>query len=736
MTITSDLVKRTLSDNVDGFKFENFSQTFFSAIEGQEYKPVGGIHDGGADGIFENDGMFEVEKKNTHFIQISIDKTPKTKIRNTIHRLRSYGRTVKQLTYITSIIVPDIDKLEDSIFDDFDLRLKIRDANYIASNIQYSQQTEAAFRTNLLETYGFLQQFGHSSIQFQNDKEDAPFLYVFLQQELHNKTDRSSLLNSLTDSLILWALEETDPDKKIFMTVENIRDKIITAMPTSKTFINSTIKHRLESLCKKQSGNNQRSVQHWSSKKNYCLPFKTRKKIIEQNIKDEELYVSVESALSNQLSEFVGEKFDAKDIKIFVKITLRTLHITFEKEGLEFISFIQNPENFTPKPPVINNIDRAFDELFFKGNHSDAKEVIRKLLAHIFYQKCDENISIYLQKLSETYALLLSLKADTRVVDYFQNMSSKFFLFVGSDILVRCLSERFLDEEKKATVNMLKILDGSGSNFFLTELVLDEVWNNLKTSDWEYKNHFASIDQYMKPELAKESSKILIRAYYYSKFSNKKSKSNSWISFVEQFCTYSNLHESLGREQLKNYLIRQFNFDFFSMNNISNIIDNELVQDLSKKLENKKKKELAVNAATMVDLIYKQRKINKESSTTNGFGFSTWWLTGEKSTLQYTGFLVKENFGFYIIRPEFLLHYISLMPSNRDIKETYKNIFPSVMGIKMSGRIPQDEYHKLLKKIEQAKEYEPGRLEVLIDETINNLKGDFIREYDDYNEME
>lgn len=730
MVITPDLVKRTLLDNSNGFQFENFVQAFFSALQGQNYKPVGGIHDGGADGIFEENGLFEIEGKNTHFIQISIDKNPKAKIVKTIKRLLDYERNVEKLTYITSIVVNDMDKIEDDISEAYNLRLQIRDANFIASNIQFSRQTEEAFKNNLLDTYDFLRQFGHSSIKFKENHNDAPFVYAFLQQELNNKTDRSNLVNSLTDSLIIWALEGTDPDKKKFMRAEEIHTKILESIPTAKTFINSTLKHRLAHLHKKE---NTRKIQYWSPLDSYCLPLETRKKIIDQNILDEELYASVQNEFNTKIIELSNESLIAKDVKQLTAIALRTLHITFENEGLEFISFIENPENVGSKPPVVNNIEKAFDELKFTFQCTDEKEIIRKLMVHIFYQNCNDDITLYLQKLSETYALLLSLKADTRVVDYFQNMSKSFSLFIGSDILVSCLAERFLHDRNKATTNMLKIISDAGSTLFLTELVLDEIWNNLKTSDWEYKNHFASIDQYMKPEIAKESHKILIRAYYYSKFSKDMIKANSWVNFVEQFCTYTDLHDNAGRNQLKRYLTTQFNLTFLPLSEIEKIIDSKVVEELANKLVKvKKREELATNAATMVDLVYKKRQQTSESSNSNRFGYSTWWLTGEKTTFEFTASLVKENLGFYIIRLEFLMHYISLMPTKKEVKDTYKNIFPTMMGIQMSGRISPTEYYKLLNNIDNAKQLQPGRLEVLIEDTINKLKSDFVRRYNDF----
>ena len=71
-----DLIKISL-DRVEGFAFERFAQDFWSSLEGRDFVPVGGIGDGGADGLFEcgRDRVFyqftrqenhrDIDKKNS-----------------------------------------------------------------------------------------------------------------------------------------------------------------------------------------------------------------------------------------------------------------------------------------------------------------------------------------------------------------------------------------------------------------------------------------------------------------------------------------------------------------------------------------------------------------------------------------------------------------------------------------------------------------------------------------------
>jgi hypothetical protein len=60
-----------------------------------------------------------------------------------------------------------------------------------------------------------------------------------------------------------------------------------------------------------------------------------------------------------------------------------------------------------------------------------------------------EEERLYLGKLSRTYLLLFSLNAEPRIIEYFQTMASDFYLYVGSDILIHALSERYLRKRSR-----------------------------------------------------------------------------------------------------------------------------------------------------------------------------------------------------------------------------------------------------------------------------------------------
>jgi hypothetical protein len=99
--------------------FERFGQAFYAALSGRAFIPLGGMHDGGAEGFLEPE-LFG-DNAAHHFLQISKQKGLDAKVRQTAARLRQFGRSVSSLTYLTSEIVPHIDREEERLSDELDV---------------------------------------------------------------------------------------------------------------------------------------------------------------------------------------------------------------------------------------------------------------------------------------------------------------------------------------------------------------------------------------------------------------------------------------------------------------------------------------------------------------------------------------------------------------------------------------------------------------------------------------
>jgi len=719
--VTEDSISIAL-ERCGGFDFENFAQEFMASILGVNFKPVGGINDYG------KDGLFEIEGKPNRYLQISIQKTTKQKIAQTIKRLQDSGHQIKALDYITSIEVHDQEIIQENILEDKQILVNIKDKKYIIAHRNHSHQTIFSFKNFLQKHLDFLNSIDGNKIARSTISNETS-IYVFLQQELETKNGDDSLINAVTDTLIIWSLENTDPEKNKFMNKKEIYQYILKNIPIADKVIKGSFDARLNFLSNNRLNSKQKEIQYYTNQKYYCLPYSTRQKIAQDNLKDEhlcnEVFASINLRVIEKMKEYTLTDQDICSEKITDSI-LYFLQKIFEKKGIEFGSYLShktNEESLWVVDEIIN--DSLSEKLRITGKIKDkVSSLISIILRNIAYDGNSDERQ-YLNKLSKTYSLLFSLKADINIFEYFQQVSSKLKLYIGSDILVRILSEKFLNSENQNTVNMLNIIKSAGVKLILTELALDEVWNNMKASDFEYKNHIAKNEQYMTEEKIQEISKILVRAYLY----NRKTI-QSWNKFIDCFCTYSELHNEYSKQELEDYLKLEYGMEFITsskINELTSSYENEIDQ-LSENAINACGMEevLANNKAKIIYLVYEERARQREQSKSTGFGFNTWWLTDEKKIFSVSQEVIKNNHSHYAMRPYFLLNYISMMPSKANILETHKSSFPNILGTTVSERLKNNFHQKTIDKIKELEHVDKSRIHVKVERSINQLMGNGI----------
>ncbi len=82
-------------DKAEGFPFERFATDFLSAVEGRNFVPLGGLHDGGADAVQSRE-LFETNKSDV-FYQITVEENHRNKIKKTVERLKQFGRSPRTI---------------------------------------------------------------------------------------------------------------------------------------------------------------------------------------------------------------------------------------------------------------------------------------------------------------------------------------------------------------------------------------------------------------------------------------------------------------------------------------------------------------------------------------------------------------------------------------------------------------------------------------------------------------
>lgn len=564
---------------VSGQDFEKFANAFLSAIIGVEYQPLGGIHDGGADGFIIT-GLY-AERNSNAFCQISIQENHKAKIRHTAKRLKESGRNPQSITYVTAQKIKNLDKDARSLNRETGVFIIIYDAAWIINHINYSNATIAAFKSFLQPYLAFLGRLGAATLIEDPRHLQSRAICIFLRQEVERR-EKSSLIESVADSLILWSLEGTDPEREILATRTEILKRIEEVLPTAKNFIRPVLEKRLMLLSSK--GNlTGREVRWYKKTDQFCLPYETRSLVEKENIEDESLKAGVLSdfeACSRDFSEDLSPRMIAH-------IAHRTIELMFERQGLELSAFLEEKVGEYEDFSISDQVDKVLREKGVTGEKATfTKEVVLSVIRRAFYESTEKQRR-YFSKLSRTYSLLFLLRLDPGVLEYFQSMSSSFVLFVGTDILIRSLSERYLPKEDQMTCNMLEMLRDAGADLILAQPVVEEIHSHLKNTDREFRNDFRNTERYVSIEVARHSPKILIRTYFYAQLRPLEGidAPKGWRSFIDQVCDYDLLHEPRGSDQVKKYLAERFSLQFISTEDLEKLFSSEEADELAGRLE-------------------------------------------------------------------------------------------------------------------------------------------------------
>ena len=236
--------------HVNSEDFEQFTLAFWKAKVGERFVPLGGVHDGGADGIIYPTDQKTGEAK---YVQASTQKDFRTKIRESVNTLRKKRNDFSNLIYCTNQQISSVDLREIELSKELDCSIQIIEHRNLLLQINDSEKTINAFNSYVLpHIISLFYSIGASNTIPKSEFLPDISLCVFLNQELSRKQDKYELLESLTDSLIFWALRNTNPDKNIFMSRNEIAEEVLTAVPSAAQFLYGVLDDRLTELRKKK----------------------------------------------------------------------------------------------------------------------------------------------------------------------------------------------------------------------------------------------------------------------------------------------------------------------------------------------------------------------------------------------------------------------------------------------------------------------------------------------------
>lgn len=316
--------------------------------------------------------------------------------------------------------------------------------------------------------------------------------------------------------------------------------------------------------------------------------------------------------------------------------------------------------------------------------------------------------------------MLFCINYDPKIAKYFNSMASKLNIFVCTSILIPAFSEILLEPHNKRHWALLKEASLKNVSLMINDSILTELETHFRSIKLDYENKFKQTeDAYLNDDIATlYIDKIIIRSYFYSK---KKGLVKNFQKFIDNFVSYDMKNI---RKELAIWLKAEFNIQYVTEESLKIKIDKKEIESLVEELKHKKSHTIkAENDAKTILSVYEKRKIAKESEESSLFGYSTWWLSKDTSTKIALDSIVNEKYKSpCYLRPDFLYNYISLLPSNKEIDNTYKEVFPSLLGINLSYHLPKEVTLEVNNWILDHKDKSPARIQAIIGSLSDRIK--------------
>lgn len=699
----------SLQKITDGNIFERFAQDLLCQVLGYTFIPIGGIKDRGIDGL---DRCSELDTIPDTIYQISIELDAESKIRKTLNTLKKNNVGCKRFYYVTNQTIKNQDILADSLYMDFGVSADFRDLAWLRGHVNHNEGTVRTYLT-FVETY--CHQFTASSQTLSvDDLNSDPRIFVFLRQQWQDRNEKIRLDQFLAETLILYALEGTDPDKGLLRTKDEILKRASQHVKFSLSLLEPTINERLSLLSKKPN----RKINYHTKEDAYCLPYETRLDVEQKNLLDASLQDAFMKGAESRLKAnlYLG----SVQVKDSVTLLTSTFNNLFKQQGLEFANFIVESDPVdTIEKSLPDIIARVVDESsVIPKNRQPVKQALLGTVREIIYKGTNEEME-YLHRLSSSYMMLFLLQCDPKIAVYFSTMAGKLKVIVGNSIIVPAMSEWPLPSQHRRHWNLLKKAHAAGVKLFIDIGTLQELSSHISYVDQTYRTSYQGREAVFEDELAiMYVDEILIRSYLYSRIDN------NITSFSEYLDQFASVDSPDPERDLLIWLKGTFGIELLDEEAIK--IDNDelekLVNELSKYKNSTKK---AHNDAKTILNVFGLRKMQNEISTETIFGYRTWWLSKDTTTQRaVSACLGKKYATSAYMRADFLNNYIALSPNVEEINRAFDAMFPTLVGVSISHHIPSEISKAVQRGIQDHASKNPARVSAVIANLSDQLKTD------------
>lgn len=696
----------------DGSVFETFAKDFLSKVLGYNFVPIGGMHDKGIDGLEHT--FYKSDNRKTIY-QLSIQKTYQTKITSSLDKLKLNKIRYTQFVYVTNQTIPNIDSYKDTLIEKYGKAINIFDLDWFSVHINDSENTIRSYQI-FIDSH--LHEFNRPGQTFQiANLVDDPRLYTYLRQKVDELHDRMKLDAILVDTLILYSLSDTDPDKGVFLNKAQIIERINSLVQFDPRQIELSIDERLDALTKKP-----RRINYHKDKDCYCLQYEERINIQNNNLDDAATFDEYKSDTIILINRIVDQ--DIRDSVDFLGLINHLLNTLYYKQGIEFSDFVlQGSSSGAFENNLPDLIAGVVDNSQLAHKLTEVKQYLLTVIRAIVYDGTDSQ-KAFLRKLSRTYSMLFLLQCDPKLCTYFSALASKSNIYVGTSIIIPALSERYLSPENRRYSNLLINAQTTGVNLYINDPILQELTGHFRMIRQIYEENYEGNDNIYRTQAAMQTiPHIMIRAYYYAL---NRGQIHNFDQYISTFT--SPLMNRLD-EDLTSWLSHEFGIKYEPISNLGIHLNKKEIDRIASKLSvykrgPEKASQLRAQCdAKLILTIFAIRERDNELGTSGIFGYRTWWLTSDIHTQKVAAEVAGNKYSVSCyMRPDFLYNYIALAPTKGQIDDTFSVFFPTMLGVNLSTFLPDYVSTIIHKYIKEHEDVSESRKISRISELIDDLK--------------
>jgi hypothetical protein len=652
---------------VDWESFEEFCGAWL-AESFPELRRIGGVGDKGRDAVFEAEGMNDV------IVQVSVQANWKSKIRDTIDRLRDAEIVCKSLIYMTNHeIGPKSDDLKSDLLSE-GISLDVRDSTYFLDRIDATQATRAAADTLCQRIVDPLLPTNELTRNSPIGDRDLRAGLVYLELQTHDSSGSRNLTRLSYDSLVLGTLKDTDPDNR--RSHDDIVASVQRQLPTHD---NARIHNSVEGSLKRLKSD-KKIVVKGSNPKTYALHHNQRTQQADRAIEilAEREVVNKEFA---DLIRMVCEELEVvvpDDLTAIIDALDSMLQVVLEQQGHGFAEAVREQQAAIRRSdllkPVEDTVTRSYKDL--KRAIQDRDQLVELLLevAEQAFVSPSRAIQSYLRELSDAYTLLAFMHEAPDVQRAVSHFFSRGTLVLDTTVLLPCFAESHLEAEAQRFTNLLRSAVDAGMELAATLGVANEIDTHLQRA-----LHCARTDP------AQWIGEVPFALAHWREVVG----TGDFTKHVEMF------RGTRGPEDIQVFLEQGLNVSIVDLEGSANTVLSDEDRFRLTELWRERKKVRSGGSSADRDLLlrhdiemYLGVLSRRQAEKPDVYGYEAWWVTQDRSAqglfkiAKADGLRLKSN---PCMSPAFLSNLLSLGPARKKIRGNLGEQLPVVLDIQRRG---------------------------------------------------